>query len=587
MGYENLHSAASALEGLTASPYSIFDHKDEEKDVLLWQPSAIVDSLHQFPQPRDLRGKAESFLKTASEVECGIAAAPEWGYNLQWATDHSELLVGPESPFYVLGCAPVDVDEIEPILSDLEERFEIFTAEEMRAGDTERTPAGQGKLFVTPTIIPIKAAARPTSDRDALLVQFKNRYMSARANSAEQKHLAPGNGVWRIDPSNTRTEVLAWTCSDLLEGDLCESAMEFAQQEEAIIVHVQCNPKPFHDSWTQFRAQIFDTRLPVTYLNANWGTLFDTNPQKKPTYCGYSGAFTKTEDYTTLSEGFNRTCRAGGLAGVNTEQHYEYVCSLPADSISKVRFNRMNPARSPPKAPAMSDVQIITAWSYTDDTYTEDSEMPACELPEQPSTCTEWRTDLNQDPVNEELIAGLLRGEVTANTNGSAFIPHEHLTWNTIESFTAMEGESFAPLLRNHQLRDDPKTADGISRRSPGRIAYDLKTHLEYVANEKDIVLDDRFSREKTPINATYRDRLVPIQLSLLETAYEGQEEGRAKWLYDWYEIMDRKFKPVVIVDQPSSPAVFKTLDGYEDVTGPINNPERVDRANGLTELKE
>jgi len=80
---------------------------------------------------------------------------------------------------------------------------------------------------------------------------------------------------------------------------------------------------------------------------------------------------------------------------------------------------------------------------------------------------------------------------------------------------------------------------------------------------------------------------LVPIQLSLLETAYEGQEEGRAKWLYDWYEIMDRKFKPVVIVDQPSSPAVFKTLDGYEDATGAINNPERVDRADGLTELKE
>jgi len=96
--------------------------------------------------------------------------------------------------------------------------------------------------------------------------------MSEGANPNEADNLATGNRIHHLGPL-TGAGIVVWTCSDLLndeDDDLQEQVRKYVKRGN-ILVHPQCNPKPFHPEWTNFRSSIFTNKNDVTYICANWG----------------------------------------------------------------------------------------------------------------------------------------------------------------------------------------------------------------------------------------------------------------------------------------------------------------------------
>lgn len=601
MTFERLQSARDALSDFTADGYQIFHHDEREKRVTLWQPSGTVTNLEDFPSPQGMREKAESFLKTAKNDGCDLAAAPEWGYNLEWITDHEKYLFAHDSPLFVLGCAPVLQDDISTILDHLtdDEGYDLLTPEGDFAEDRYRVSIQDGKKYVIPTIIPIKPAA-VSGDQKTVLLQFKNAHMSSRLYSTEERNLATGEKVWRLDPRGVEMELLVWTCADILDTELREEGTEFARRKDSIIAHVQVNPDPFNKRWIGFRKEAFDTDSLITYLNVNWGLINGSM------YCGYSGVFTKAIDSTVLADGYNRTCKRGGIAGTDPEVYYEYVCSVSDNVINKFKFARKDSNTSPAGNPRMANLQIVKTWEYEKNCYQQNDDF---QLQNQPDVCTEWRDQLDLDSVDEEVMLALLRGEISTEGDPESFKPKEHITWASLRSFHATGVEDFAPLLRFHERRKSDTKHRPSKREHPSDIVEYIKQGTEHAEDARDIVIKEDFDVSETPINARYANKDVSVLLTLLELGGEKKELQRAKWLFDWWqrthersenedeaEAEDEKeaededegtskFRPVAVVNQFSGPALLKTLEGCEDPTEVPKDPERADATTGLTKL--
>ena len=575
--YHRLQSAMEALEDFIATPYSIFDGDTSQKSATIWQPDGEVEDVETFPKPLEMESKAEAFLQTAIDSGSGIATAPEWSYDINWVTDHEQLLFSADSPLFILGCAPVAVENIGSLLDQLEEvGYDCITADERATGNARRVPDPTGKSFVTPTIIPIKSAARKNTQRDTLLIQFKNKYMSAWATTSEQRRLALGEGIWQLDPHGTRTKIAVWTCSDILDKSLRDSVQKFGKKEDAIVAHVQCNPEPLHAHWSRFRAELFDTRSPTTYINANWSNISPSGSDE----FGYSGVFAKADRYTNIGDGFEDTCRLGGIAGSNTRGHYEYVCSVVDDVISKYQFHRVYQPGGVTEAPTVPDIRITNVWECSGGEYTKTDGVT---LPNQPDNCTEFRKRTKSNAVNEEILTALLFGDIAIPPG--TFNPHEDLTWAAIGSFSTESGETFAPRLRYHAHRG-VENSTSLLRPVPDDIARRSHFHLNHAASDRNIEINDQFGIDDTPVNATYKGRDVPIQLSVLEDDKQSKEQRRAEWLYEWYDATDRRFKPVVVVDGLGDEYRMKTLAGYEDATAPLKDPNRIDNPTRLEELE-
>jgi len=65
-------------------------------------------------QTGEARQRAESFLSLAEDSD--LAVAPEWSYNVEWVFEHDELFFE-ESPLFVLGCRPVEIQYFTKPLS--------------------------------------------------------------------------------------------------------------------------------------------------------------------------------------------------------------------------------------------------------------------------------------------------------------------------------------------------------------------------------------------------------------------------------------------------------------------------------------
>jgi len=551
---ERVRSARDDLGGLRDTAYSLFEQSQTDKHVKLWQPTGRIETSDGLPSTTEgFKQKVTKYLELSSSNTSHLAAAPEWAYDLEWVVEHHDLLFEANSPLFVLGCSPVSLTDIEHTLETIEEEgIEVYH---------EGIPDEPTKEFVTPTIVPIKPAARSGSNDPALLVQYKNQPMGEGLGQVEHERLACGNKVWKIDPPNG-PGLAVMTCSEAMDDNLCHEIAQYAR-ESNMVMHVQCNPSPFNHSWTALRNDLFNGGDNVAYFCVNWGSVTNEGQTKE---CGYSGAYIKGESKSSLGK-YDHTYKNGGLQGTKFEYHFEYIWMMTLDAVSRFSFRRKNPHTDRSGQAHTANPQISTTWTWNTGDFTQDT--PGIEESDEPE-CEQWQRMFSDSPCAAEVFTAISLADIH---------PSQELTWASLNSLRADHREQLGHLLAAHDHRDSPHG-------TPGETAAKLKGLFDFVSQEASVVPDRAFEHTKAPINAAYLDKEVDACISLLETSASEAETKRAKWLVEWRRKTNVPFRPLVVTNEIGS-TKLQTLKDVEDPTKVISNPEEVNVSAGLVEVEE
>ena len=557
---DDIHSVDRIAGEFQRSTYSIFEDS-REKDIALWQPGTVVEDIQSLPSPREAKQRAESFLSLANS--CDLAVAPEWSYSVDWVRDHNELFAN-ESPLFVLGCRPVEIEEMRETLENLNEDFRVIG---------EDLPDEPGKEFVTPTIIPLRADALDGVDDPIIVIQYKTYPMSEGANPNEADNLALGSRIHHFGPSSG-PGIVVWTCSDLLNEDLRDQVITYAQRGN-IVVHPQCNPEPFHPEWTDFRSRIFNNRNDVTYVCANWGNV--PGVDEDGVQWGYSGVYQKAQKWSSLVN-YDRTYNNAGLHGASLSNHAEYVWTLVDDGVSKLRVRREGNSSAPAQA-RRPEPQILSTSTWGGSAYDEPpggidecgcevcdncdcQECSNCsrlerqrQLPDTPrdaelvTAVTLWRLEVDEmdglDTRWDVPLAALKNLQGNGDEElGHSFAVHEHRRGNSVEKNSRRLLETFQAASEGYGRSVDPAGRCG---------PLDI------------------------PINATDNgERGVDISLSRLDDPTAGTRRQRLTDIAKlWIHQEQRNFKPLVLMVSAAE-TQLKGIDGLEDVTNGKVEPEDV-----------
>ncbi|WP_273836912.1 hypothetical protein [Halococcus sp. PRR34] len=557
---EDIQSVDSIAGGFQRSTYSIFEDS-REKDIVLWQPGTVVENIRSLPRPSEVKQRAESFLSLADDSD--LAVAPEWSYNIEWVYEHDELFAD-ESPLFVLGCRPMGIEEMQETVENLHENFYVIG---------EDVPDDPGKEFVTPTIVPLRADALGDVDKPTVVIQYKNSPMSEGANPNEADNLATGNRIYYFGPPSG-AGVVVWTCSDLLDDDLRDQVATYAQRGN-ILVHPQCNPKPFHSEWTDFRSRIFNNRNDVTYICANWGTVQRVNGNEVK--CGYSGIYTKAREWSSL-DNYDRTYNNGGLQGVNPSDRAEYVWTLVDDGVSRLRVRREGNGPAPAQG-LRPEPQILCTRAWDGSSYDEQPEVIdecGCEICDDCDcrTCSDCKRAERQRrlpdlPRDAELVTAVTLWRLKIDEVDS-FEERWDVPLAAFENLRANGQEELGHSFAAHGHR----RGSGVARNTKRLLQTFEAASGRY---GRSIDLADRCGPLDIPINATDDDEDgVDISLSRLDDPTPGT---RRKRLTDiarlWHCQEDRNFRPLVLMVSPDD-TELKRIDGFEDVTKGKFQPEDV-----------
>ncbi|NHN41836.1 hypothetical protein G9C85_09360 [Halorubellus sp. JP-L1] len=513
--------------------------------------------------------KAESFLRQANDTECQLAVAPEWAYNIEWVLNHRDYLFANDSPLFVLGCAPIQDHTRQRVFEKLEEEeeFEVIETEDVECSGDE---------FLTPTIIPIKPAARVESSKPAVLVQYKTQSMSEGVLPNEQANLACGGSIWSIDPRNG-SNVIVWTCSDIMNGDLREEVAHAARQYDSFVVHVQCNPDPFHQTWIDFRNDAFNgSDFKVTYVAANWGQITidgDTH------WFGYSGVYSKAKTRSPLYR-YDTTYDNGGLVGTKPGYHCDHVWVMANDAVSRLQFERQNPGDTAGGDASFSQPRIMDTWSWDESANSYNASTPG--VPEcTHQACDDWRAKLPDSALARELSTAIALRNINFDElpdGESDFDPARDLTWAAVETLSDRDGtERLGHVFSDHSRR----------RSSPVPDVQHLVEVTDWVANHG-LCMDDEFSLSDVPMNARYTDK--PVQACLMTTnrVSPEEEDEAAEELHNWVlQREPQRFKPLVATLSASDGLVLKTLKNYEDAGRVSHGSEDVSNTGGLVRVNE
>lgn len=564
---QRLRSAGRELGGIVQDTYSIFRSGVNPKDIAVWQPSGTIDNVTTLPTPEPtLQAKAEQFLQRAVESGCHLGAAPEWAYNIEWIADHGKHLFAADSPLFVLGCAPIRNATRQEVIATLEteKNYDVYEATDVECSADE---------FLTPTVIPIKASARQESNDHAVLIQYKNQPMSDNVLANERANLATGDSIWMIDPRHAPT-IISWTCSDIMDGNLREAVESFTRQYDTFVVHVQCNPGPFNETWVDFRNQIFDgSDNKVTYICANWaGDTLDSEGNE----FGYSGVYTKAKRRSPLDR-YDTTYKNGGLVGTKPSYRCDYVWLMPDDVVSRIQFNRQNSGTTGAGAASISLPRVYQSWTWDSRTEKYVDDNPG--VPEYNDTTHDtWLSQLPDSPLAQELMASIALGKINFNQlPDEELVPDMHFDWETLETLTDVDGaEQLGHVLSSHRRRTNPSPDEEV----------EILDHMLDKAAELGVRMDNEFSLENVPMNAEYEDKKIQVCLTVLNGWGAVSEQKAATRLSNWVKLRaDTRFKPLVAAMDKRSGLVLKTLEGYEDVSQVDHDPEQVSSPGGLVRV--
>jgi len=451
----------------------------------------------------------------------------------------------------------------------------------------EDVPDEPGKEFVTPTIVPLRADALGNIDKPTVVIQYKTYPMSEGANPNEADNLATGNRIHHLGPL-TGAGIVVWTCSDLLndeDDDLQEQVRKYVKRGN-ILVHPQCNPKPFHPEWTNFRSSIFTNKNDVTYICANWGDV--PGEDENDAQWGYSGVYTKAREWSSL-ENYNRTYNNGGLQGVLPSSRAECVWTLVDDGVSRLRVRREGNGPAPAQG-LRPEPQILCTRTWNGSAYDErPEEIDECECEvcddcdcRTCSECewTERKRRLPDQPREAELVAAVTFWELDIGRLGSLEDRYD-VPLAALKNLRAKEGEKLG-----HSFAVYGHRRGNSAERNSKRLLETFQAASGKYGRSIDPA--DRCGPLDIPINAIDAgERGVDISLSRLDDPTAG---ARRQHLTDiaklWVRQEERSYKPLVLMVSAIE-TQLKEIDGLENVTNGKIEPEDVTASGSQVEFVE
>lgn len=562
---DHLLSARNALiqDGYRIQSYELFESVSDMTDVCLWQPSGEVDDLPGIPSPYGgLRPKATAFIAEACSAAADLALAPEWSYDIRWVQDHADRFFREDAPLFVLGCSPVERAEMEALIQELREDFEV------RSPDV---PDESSKSYVTPTIIPLKGyeAEDPTEDLRVLLIQYKTHPISDSANPHERANMATGDYVWMVDPTKSPLTLFTLTCSDILHPELRPGLLREARATPSIVAHVQCNPEPLHENWVRFRQQLFGGGdSSTTYISSNWGRC---SSDAGIAQMGYSGIYSKAPDGTPPHT-FAHTYENGGLPGTSQNGRVEYVWMMTDDSVSSFLYNSPHPAGEGPGVSSYADIRIESSQVWGDGHYKESTtRVPECQ-----EECSEWREMLPDDPWKQELLSSTSLGKIDTSflrqEEEPPVKPEDLLSWKDFLHLRSDGNERTCHVFASHRHTRDPLPAEKC------RV---LRAGFERASEEEGIVLNLDFDLTNIPFNGRTQDGDEPVSLVVVGRPTEEAYRRNRDWLQDWIELLDRPIESYMALIQVRDDIEITEGPRYENIASSVGNPRSVGPSGG------
>ena len=253
---EILHAA-----GLNTPTLAALEPNDRNYDAMLFQPIGEIEGdaagVRNHDRPR-ANAQFSGFLREVLARNADLAVTPE--YSMPWSvlTDTINAGRAPSAgKLWVLGCESITLAELRALKTALTARADVLF--EALADVANRFLDPLAYVFRTSKI-------DGSSERLVVLVQFKTRPMGDPQHY-EVNNLQTGNVVYTLGGA-AGLRLCSLICSDVFDFTDAHAA---AIYDRTLVIHLQLNPSPRHDSYRQYREKLLGFSGDATELIClNW-----------------------------------------------------------------------------------------------------------------------------------------------------------------------------------------------------------------------------------------------------------------------------------------------------------------------------
>jgi len=252
--------------GLNAPILNVLVADDNNYSILLIQPEGKIDADQNGIRNRDSNfsgTQISNFLQNAKEMEADLVIAPE--YSIPWK-ELREVLSNPNkvpsrAKLWVLGCESLKYRELQQFREELSENAMVIF-EEMVPNDG-RFVDPLVYIFHTTEIMDVGQS------RLVVLVQFKTHAMADR-HDLERDFLQLGSNIYQFGSYGAGISLTSLICSDVFAvTDNIASRI----YDRSLIIHIQLNPDPRHQSFLHVRAKLLGFQgVSTEIICLNWAS---------------------------------------------------------------------------------------------------------------------------------------------------------------------------------------------------------------------------------------------------------------------------------------------------------------------------
>ncbi|WP_091933336.1 hypothetical protein [Methanolobus profundi] len=270
-------------------------------EVLLLQPHGDIEADENGVRNRDHTlaiNQYSLFLEDANKKQADLLITPE--YSMPWSVLETVIKEGQgptNGKLWALGCESIKISELDALKSALDSVATVIY---------EPLDSFSPK-FVSPLAYVFKApiAANLEESRTVILVQFKTEAMGD-VDHFENIGMQKGTHLYLFGGDDASIKLVSLICADAFGF---EDTIAKKIHDRALILHIQLNPNPRHESFLACRSNLLRySRDETEILCINWASdvIMEINGQDKSwkTIAG-SAWYLKTKDF---DESDHRLC---------------------------------------------------------------------------------------------------------------------------------------------------------------------------------------------------------------------------------------------------------------------------------------
>lgn len=217
-------------------------------EVLLLQPQGDIEADIHGVRNRNQKlalDQYRKFLEDAEENNADLVITPE--YSMPWSVLEEAIMEnrGPaQGKLWVLGCESIKLNELD----ELKDKIDSF------ATVIYETLDSTSSRFVSPLAYVFKAPTASNNEelRTVIVVQFKTHPM-ADSKHFETNGMQRGNYIYQFGGDRQNSKLVSLICADVFRFD---EHMARDIYDRALIIHIQLNPKPRNEYFTECREKL-------------------------------------------------------------------------------------------------------------------------------------------------------------------------------------------------------------------------------------------------------------------------------------------------------------------------------------------